>query len=386
LGKAIMADNKFPWEDFQSEDAQPPWLDYQKNTPPSLQQRPLDPQVAAQRGVMGDIANRVGNFFYNPQAPHPNATSPLQNFEDPVGIDAYVRRHTQAMRDYIDSLTGTKEQQPLPGTVAREMVKGIPVAGRFVPQSDEMTRMEQEFPKTTAAANISDGVLSTAPLGAYTAGARAGPAGVKFLQNVGRQGVFNTGLGELDTMAGHFTSGDWKDYNATQALREAMRNSAIGFGTAGIGAALGKLVSPAAPPAVPARPKFTAKEQDYIDEAKDLSARIREMWSNPPPPGIKPTPAPTAAPVPPWLENTANPAVFAPIGAYLGGEPGAVLGGFIGNGMETMLGNVSKTPWGRTWLTNQIMNYPRNQAILNALMFTGARNAMPGVVVDQDEE
>jgi hypothetical protein len=77
---------------------------------------------------------------------------------------------------------------------------------------------------------------------------------------------------------------------------------------------------------------------------------------------------------------------LAALGLYLKGEPGAVVGGFIGSGAKEMLGNISKTPYGQAWLRNQIMNQPRNQALANALMFTGARNAIPGTVVDQDQE
>jgi len=76
---------------------------------------------------------------------------------------------------------------------------------------------------------------------------------------------------------------------------------------------------------------------------------------------------------------------LAALGLYLKGDPGAVVGGLVGSGAKEMPSNISKTPWGQKWLRNQ-MNQPYNQALAYVLIFTGARNAIAGVTVDQDQE
>jgi hypothetical protein len=84
---------------------------------------------------------------------------------------------------------------------AKEVAKGVPIAGGFVPQSEDMTRYEQEHPTTATLANVGGAVLSTLP-----AFAAAPAMGLGFLPTLGIQ----------STVAGGTMAGD-------QALRDALR-------------------------------------------------------------------------------------------------------------------------------------------------------------------
>jgi hypothetical protein len=83
------------------------------------------------------------------------------------------------------------------------------------------------------------------------------------------------------------------------------------------------------------------------------------------------------------MENATSPAIPASLGYYAGKEPDAVLGGFIGSESEKILGNISKTPAGRAWLTNQVMNDKVRQAMVNALGYNVSKQFVPGIEVDE---
>lgn len=122
---------------------------------------------------------------------------------------------------WLEKYLGKAEDSPSAPTVARQIVKGIPVAGAFVPQNEEMTEMQKQWPGATAAANASGNILST-----------AGP--------IGMVGKATGGLGLGSQVAGHAALGGVTDA-ADKAVRDPTASAVDILMSGGKGAAWGSV-------------------------------------------------------------------------------------------------------------------------------------------------
>lgn len=132
---------------------------------------------------------------------------------------------------WLEKYLGKAEDSPSAPTVARQIAKGVPVAGAFVPQNEEMTEMQKQWPGATAAANASGNILST-----------AGP--------IGMVGKATGGLGLGSQVAGHAALGGVTDA-ADKAVRDPTASAVDILMSGGKGAAWGsvgpilnKIISP----------------------------------------------------------------------------------------------------------------------------------------------
>lgn len=87
------------------------------------------------------------------------------------------------------------------------LVKGIPVAGQFVPQTEELTKFEQESPVSSTLLRATGGIGSTLPMAAGVAGQIA----PKVLPQAIGQGMLGGSLGWADTVAGNTINEERKD-------------------------------------------------------------------------------------------------------------------------------------------------------------------------------
>ena len=96
--------------------------------------------------------------------------------------------------NWLKDILGDPRQSPSPPTVARQIAKGMPIAGGFVPQTPEMSEMEAQWPKATMAAQFGGaGATIGAP---FAAGAKVASKGLPWLLT--QLGIGNTlGLGDL---------------------------------------------------------------------------------------------------------------------------------------------------------------------------------------------
>lgn len=132
----------------------------------------------------------------------------------------------------LEKLLGKPEDSPSAPTVARQIAKGVPIAGGFVPQNEEMTEMEQNWPGATKAANISGNVLGTAgPVGALTKGTQF----MRLPGQVAAHAGMGAGMNMADVAARKGFDAEGKDF-AIEGTKGAV------FG--GLGPILNKILSP----------------------------------------------------------------------------------------------------------------------------------------------
>lgn len=298
----------------------------------------------------------------------------LSRFEDPFNLGKPSDYLPKVVTDYL----GPPEESPSPPTMAREIAKGVPIAGRYVPQTEEMTQMEQQWPKTSMAANISGGVLSMAPIAELaplvnlrnatmigTPGRLATPMRSGFKTNLAVQGGLNSAIGAGDVAAEKGFENISKE-DVTRAIL-------LGFGTAGVGAGLQKAITPSAP--VAGARMWTPEQAALLEAIGGVKGTALPIKSAP---GV-------AAQIPGWLETAASPGPMSALGGYMGGMQGAELGGFAGFTAQKGLETFAKTPMGKKWLENQAMNQTRNQQMLNAVLYGTTSNlARPGIAVSDD--
>jgi hypothetical protein len=154
----------------------------------------------------------------------PAAQAAAPAFEDLVpppdaAASAQVARDVAAARtkQSVMPAEGRKEVEMPLAALGGEALKGIPIAGHFMPQTDTMTQFETEHPRRAAAARMVGGMAASAP-----AFAAAGPGLVA-------NALVGGGLNAADTYAG---GGSGQD---------TIRSGAFGAGGGILGALFNKI-------------------------------------------------------------------------------------------------------------------------------------------------
>lgn len=122
-----------------------------------------------------------------------NAKTPMESLN--AGLTNIFGRANHELRNYLPG-ADTMEKE-----ISPSLVKGIPIAGRYVPQTPELSQFERDNPKTAKGLNIAGGVGATLPLAGAMAMRTATGASPSFISDLMGQGTLNTSLNLGDKMA-----------------------------------------------------------------------------------------------------------------------------------------------------------------------------------------
>lgn len=118
---------------------------------------------------------------------------------------------------WVKNWLGDPRESPNPLTMTKEIGKGIPIAGHYIPQDEDMTAMEQNHPITTGIARGTGAIGSTAPLSA----GMGMLTGAKLIPAMMGQASLGGGLAAGDVAAekgGNVTADELKDKATTGAM------------------------------------------------------------------------------------------------------------------------------------------------------------------------
>lgn len=233
------------------------------------------------------------------------------------------------------------------------LVKGIPVAGQMVPQTEELTQFEENNPGTATALNLAGGVGATLPMSVGV----AANTSAKLLPQALNQGMLGATLSTGDTLAekGLETTGD-----------EFNKSAMSGFAGGSLGAALGRLITPSVPmnkrqiainrqSKIKPEPNLTARDIHHRSHSGDPSVEqstkmlMEALYKN------KPVPQ---AGTSPEAERVMKALLMAGMGGAIshgtgfGPVPGILIGG-----ATPYVGPAAKKITDR-WSKNQLMNKP----------------------------
>ncbi len=301
----------------------------------------------------------------------------------------------------------TGQGQPVPGSAVKELkaiggelVKGVPMGGTYMPQTQEMTEFEQQHPTLSTMARIEGGTAATLPFGMGVSGLAAKTAYPLALNAVG-QTALGAGLSTGDVVA---EKGGWGNISNDDIVKALMYGG--GFGA--IGPAVGKLITPTSKAGLDAFKgyrDYVSNKQEALEKvarARMDAAQVRLSQANA---GGDPAKIAAAqarveaenvrfetagtkayeglmnlpqAPIPPWLAHTVDAGVGAAAGHLAAGPGGAVIGALTANRFgipsgSDLVHHMAKTNLGQQWLTNQWANNPMNAAILSALAQSSVR-------------
>lgn len=234
------------------------------------------------------------------------------------------------------------------------LVKGIPVAGQMVPQTEELTQFEENNPGVSTAFRATGAIGSTLPMAAGVAARSA--AGV--LPQAFNQGMLGTTLGVGDTIAAKGTE-----------LEKGDIEGAAGAGFAGGmgGSLLGRMITPTVPSRAvlgkvgglgKREPNLSRADREFMAHRADPSVeRSRQMleaaMKKQPAAPVSPTPRKTGA------EQFTSGLLRAGIGGALSHTMGMgpIPGMAIGAVSPFVPGMAEKGA--KAWYRNQLLNNPR---------------------------
>lgn len=114
---------------------------------------------------------------------------------------SFSDRALEAEREAQGGIIKSPEDVKTIGTAYGELAKGVPVAGAFVPQTEGMTKFEQESPAAAKVTQGLGGVLATAPLTAAAPWAFGLRAGGSLLPNMATGATSGGGIAAADAYA-----------------------------------------------------------------------------------------------------------------------------------------------------------------------------------------
>lgn len=238
------------------------------------------------------------------------------------------------------------------------LVKGIPIAGNFVPQTEELTKFEEESPIKAGALRTTGAVGSMLPMAAGVAGQIVNKA---IPQAVG-QGMLGGTLGFTDTAVANKVNEEQSNPDTAFIL------GALGGGG---GSLLGKAITPKTPPKFSMyrtgnrptnEPNLTKADREFRSHMGDPKVeRSMQMLEEALKKGVKSS---TNTPAPQTAENITNALLRAGVGGAIshasgmGPIPGIIIGA-----------TYPKIPgWSRKitnkWYNNKVMNrpYPKHES------------------------
>lgn len=234
--------------------------------------------------------------------------------------------------EWLTKFLGKPEDSPMPGTVAREIGKGIPGIGHFIPQNSEMASMEKNWPIATGLARGTGAVGSMiAPsIGVSSGLVKAGFPGL--LPEIAGQATLGAGTSAVDKLAQKGTN------VSSDEIIEALKHGGA-WGAAGPIA--GKMISPA----------FNSNRYTNEQLAKFPEEHLEKMLR------------PTAA------KETARAILEHPITTAAGGAGLAAISG-VHPGLGAAAGFAAPyaVKGAHALASNKMMHNPDTQAILNILM------------------
>ena len=238
------------------------------------------------------------------------------------------------------------------------LVKGIPIAGNFVPQTEELSKFEENNPIGSGALRVAGGVGSMLPMAAGVAGNIANKA---IPQAMG-QGMLGGTLGFTDTAVGN-------------KVNEEQANPDTSFMLGALGGAGGSLLGKAITPKTPSEfsmykvgnrptkePNLSRADREFRSHMGDPKVeKSMQMLEETLKKGIKKS---TSTPAPETAENITNALMRAGVGGVIshasgmGPIPGIVIGA-----------TYPKIPgWSKKitnkWYNNKLMNkpYPKHES------------------------
>lgn len=249
--------------------------------------------------------------------------------------DAYMNaifgRGNRTLENAIPGLKSMKEK------IGPSVVKGVPVAGRYVPQTEELTEFEQNYPKTSKGLQLAGGTAATLPL----FGGASKVMGPGFLkQYMGQFGVAAP-LNVADTLAR-------KDKNTTAT--DVSKDLLTAAGTSIVPAAATKLFGQSARQSAPDIGQFMRPGGTTMPSG----AQVPPQWLRQPSSEIAPAMAGNISPER-WRAGSAL------VGGALGyghSMEGAILGALLGPSVYT----AAAQP------TLRALQHPSTQDILRSLM------------------
>lgn len=225
--------------------------------------------------------------------------------------------------------------------VSPSLVKGVPIAGRFVPQTPELSEFEKEHPYVSKGLNIAGGTAATLPLAAGASMA----SGAGFLPQWAGQTAVAAPLNILDTLA-------QKGKNITD--EDIKRDILMGAGTSVIPAGVTKIFGQ------------TARKlpEDIGDFMKVGGSTL---------PSGAPKPYPWATKPASEISGTGMSGLSPDAIRTLGGLAGGAAGWEYGHSMDAILAGLVGGPYAAHALDpllragGRVMQHPSTQDILRAL-------------------
>lgn len=164
----------------------------------------------------------------------------------------------------LATLLGKATKYPRADAVLMEAAKGVPVAGAFVPQTNEMDFMERHYPGATAATNIAGGMAASAhPLGMLSRGTQL----MKLPQQMAIHGAAGGVVGAADKKV-RDPNASWSDVGI---------EGAKGAGFTSLGPLLSKILSPGMSDAQIGEKILKSPVSPYFTEMKDeFKALVRK--------------------------------------------------------------------------------------------------------------
>lgn len=240
---------------------------------------------------------------------------------------------------WVKSIFGEPEDSPNPLTVVKQIGKGIPVAGQFIPKDEEMARMDKGYPIASALAKGTGAIGST-----------MGPAGLvsKGLANAGHPGIIAEMMGQFG-LGGAIAGADKAAEKGLNLKSDELLNSILWGGTTqATGPLLGKIVSPMKNP----------HKMSIDDLAKMPEEQLEKMFR---PDEIKKEIAQAAKN---FMNHPLTTGLMGGAMAFGTGAAHPLVGAGIGAAVPK-------------YLSNTMAHNPTTQAILNALAGYAGRETQP---------
>lgn len=117
--------------------------------------------------------------------------SPTMGGKIDNALNHVFRYGNRVLEENVPGLKTTKE------AISPSLVKGIPIAGRFVPQTEELSEFEKKHPYIAKSLNVAGGTAATLPLAAGASMA----SGAGFIPQLAGQTAVSAPLNVLDTLA-----------------------------------------------------------------------------------------------------------------------------------------------------------------------------------------
>jgi hypothetical protein len=175
-----------------------------------------------------------------------------------------IKKEPKSLMDFMQTIPSSPGGPPVIPSLM-EGLKGVPILGPHIPQTEAMTQLEQEHPTKAGFQRFAGGLTSTAPL-AMGVGNITRPFGVGAdMAGQGMLGASLSGGNEVSRKAAG------QDVTSKDILLEMLKGGGLGAA----GAALPKLISPGNPPPPSVGTKFSKPASDLERLEAELATETK---------------------------------------------------------------------------------------------------------------